>query len=243
MGVEATVSQPFQRETLITVPPCQRANHLTDPMPPTELTSTQRGTASPAELTNPRARIASATEATNEGAMIVSATKPTNQRAVATAPSELVGIRTDLEQEKSRDPGITAAIQFTDANTLLAAPFELTNRVVATVEPEDSTPKDSTPNARRESDPLTKETRLIRLAHQAILRGNPTAALAHLAEHQRSFAHGALQKERDAATIVALCRLSRVHEALALWTRFSTTWPDSALGARVRSSCHWDVGP
>lgn len=87
---------------------------------------------------------------------------------------------------------------------------------------------------------LAEETRLIRLAHQAILQRQPVTALAYLEEHQRDYPFGALQKERDAARIVATCRLSRMQEAEVLWARFISTWPSSPLEARIRSSCHWE---
>lgn len=111
-----------------------------------------------------------------------------------------------------------------------AAPVEL--REEGAIQPQSN---------RQSSDPLTEETRLIRQAHQAILKGHPTAALAYLAEHQHQFAFGALQKERDAARIVATCKLSRMQEAQALWERFISAWPNSPLGTRVRASCHWQA--
>ncbi len=86
---------------------------------------------------------------------------------------------------------------------------------------------------------LVNETRLIRQAHQAILKGEPTAALELLADHERRFASGALQQERDAARIVATCKLGRIEEARLQWTKFTAIWPGSPLIDSVRSSCHW----
>lgn len=90
---------------------------------------------------------------------------------------------------------------------------------------------------------LADEIRLIRQAHQAILKGEPMVALELLAAHQRRFASGALAQERDAARIVATCKLGGMQEARLQWTRFTAIWPGSPLIDSVRSSCHWQSAP
>jgi hypothetical protein len=84
---------------------------------------------------------------------------------------------------------------------------------------------------------LAEEVRLLSSAQRALNEGDPTTALARLAEHGRRFPAGTMAEERDAARALALCRAGRRDEAQAAAARFLADRPTSPLAARVRASC------
>lgn len=84
---------------------------------------------------------------------------------------------------------------------------------------------------------LAEEVRLLSSAQRALNEGDPTTALARLAEHGRRFPEGTMAEERDAARALALCRAGRREEAQAAAARFLADRPTSPLAARVRASC------
>ena len=84
---------------------------------------------------------------------------------------------------------------------------------------------------------LAEEVRLLSSAQRALNEGDPTTALARLAEHGRRFPSGTMAEERDAARALALCRAGRREEAQAAAARFLADRPTSPLAARVRASC------
>lgn len=84
---------------------------------------------------------------------------------------------------------------------------------------------------------LTRETRLVAEAREALRAGEAGRALALLEEHARRFPGGVLAAEREAERVTALCALGRSAEARAHAARFSREHPSSALGARVRAAC------
>lgn len=163
------------------------------------------------------------------------------------APSE----RTAGSEAKNVVPAAVGPVQ-----PLLRATNADARRNQATLEPardielepaEDHAPRIESPHHEtvNASEPaehrLADETRLIRQAHQEILHGRAETALTLLSEHQQRFPTGMLQQEREAARIVATCRLGRQPQAWQLWVTFSSTWPNSTFGDRVRASCHWVV--
>lgn len=122
-------------------------------------------------------------------------------------------------------------------------------RGAATSAPASSDPQSSPPSLpsaatrtrnRRSSpavtDSLRAEYELIERAHQALERGDPNRALTILSEHQRDFAQGRLEEERQAARVLALCSAGRP-EAQAEAVRFGKAFPQSLLGPRVRHQC------
>jgi hypothetical protein len=84
---------------------------------------------------------------------------------------------------------------------------------------------------------VAQETRLLRLADQAMRSGDPRRALDLLDEHARTFPNGILAEERSVERVSALCTLGRVAEAREEATRFLRATPDSPLAESVRSSC------
>jgi hypothetical protein len=87
------------------------------------------------------------------------------------------------------------------------------------------------------SSDLEAEMALLASAQAAIQRGDFSAALAKLDEHQRSFPGGALSEERTAARVVALCGAGRQSEARALAALFLAHHPSSPLAPRVKNAC------
>lgn len=85
---------------------------------------------------------------------------------------------------------------------------------------------------------LIEETRLIRDAHRALLKNDPSQAIDLLSEHERRFPSGTLSHERVAASIVTFCHLGQFDKAKALWSQFEMNWPGSPLSERVYSTCH-----
>jgi len=89
------------------------------------------------------------------------------------------------------------------------------------------------------ADQLRAETSALRAAQSALRDRKPQQALDLLDEQDARFRSGALQQERAAARVLALCQADLVEEARAHAARFEQLWPRSALLARVRSAC-WD---
>jgi hypothetical protein len=84
---------------------------------------------------------------------------------------------------------------------------------------------------------LEAEMGLLTSSQAAIQRGDYSAALAKLDEHQKAFPAGVLSEERTAARIVALCGAGRQAEARSLAAAFLARHPSSPLAPRVRGSC------
>jgi hypothetical protein len=76
---------------------------------------------------------------------------------------------------------------------------------------------------------LREERSLLDAARDAIVRGDPEAALAPTAAHAARFPRGVLAEERDALRIRALARLGRSEEARALLATMRADYPNSFL--------------
>ena len=86
-------------------------------------------------------------------------------------------------------------------------------------------------------DLLREETAELRRAQQALRAGNSELTLKLLTEQDQTFSRGALQQERSAARVLALCQSGHKDLARTEAEHFEQRWPKSALVARVRSSC------
>lgn len=84
---------------------------------------------------------------------------------------------------------------------------------------------------------LEEETRLVRGAAAARKEGDPSRALALLDAHASRFPHGALERERRAERVFALCDARRAGEARAEAASLLRDNPRGALADRVRASC------
>lgn len=84
---------------------------------------------------------------------------------------------------------------------------------------------------------LGSEVALLGEAQRRLRSGDARGALDALDEHARRFGGGALGPEREAARILALCKLGRRDEARALADRFLASAPSSPLSQRVREAC------
>lgn len=82
---------------------------------------------------------------------------------------------------------------------------------------------------------LALEVGLLDSARAALRSGDPTAALAILARHDREFADGALVAEAEVIRIEALVKRGDMVEARTRATEFAARFPKSPLLRRVRS--------
>jgi hypothetical protein len=86
---------------------------------------------------------------------------------------------------------------------------------------------------------LVAETTLLEQVNAAINAGAGARALTLIGEYDRRYgsAGGALQEERSAAEVLALCLTDRTEEAEARARAFLRTWPHSPLVRRIQASC------
>lgn len=96
----------------------------------------------------------------------------------------------------------------------------------------------SRPGAR---DPLEDEVMAFRTVQQSMTAGDARRALTLISEQNRHFAAGALQQERAAARVFALCTLGRNAEARSEARAFEERWSRSPMLARVRRACDAEV--
>jgi hypothetical protein len=83
---------------------------------------------------------------------------------------------------------------------------------------------------------LEAERAMLDDARTALLHGEPTRSLEHLARHRRAFASPRLGEERDAMFVEALVKAGRYSEARAQAEAFHRTWPGSLFAATVDSA-------
>ena len=86
------------------------------------------------------------------------------------------------------------------------------------------------------ADDLDGELVLLTQAQRALEHGDPTTALAALAQHRREHPKGALSLEREGLRAVASCDAKRP-DGKVLAERFVGRNPSSPLVARVRAAC------
>jgi outer membrane protein assembly factor BamD (BamD/ComL family) len=77
----------------------------------------------------------------------------------------------------------------------------------------------------------------LREAHAALGAGQAARALELLDEHAARFPASALEPERSAERVFALCLDGRVDAARAAASRFISLHPTGPLSQRVRASC------
>jgi len=95
----------------------------------------------------------------------------------------------------------------------------------------------NTASAEPAVDPLHAETQALRTAQRLLRDGSTQQALAQLAQQDVTYRAGALQEERAAARVLALCQGGQAAQAHSEAERFAQRWPRSALLARVLSAC------
>lgn len=84
---------------------------------------------------------------------------------------------------------------------------------------------------------LEEEVRLLREADGANKAGDPNGALLLLDRHAAAFPRSALEPERAAERVFALCEAGRIAEARADADAFLAAHPAGPLAARVRGTC------
>jgi hypothetical protein len=87
---------------------------------------------------------------------------------------------------------------------------------------------------------VSAELALLRDAHDALRNGDGARALALLDEHGRRFPRGSLVEEREAARVLALCKVGRAVEARDAASRFLREHPQSPQAERVAHACDAD---
>jgi hypothetical protein len=76
---------------------------------------------------------------------------------------------------------------------------------------------------------LSAERGLLEVARSALAKGDLPGAFAALEQHERDFANGRLEEEREALLIKTLHTAGREREATERATRFQQRFPDSLL--------------
>jgi hypothetical protein len=84
---------------------------------------------------------------------------------------------------------------------------------------------------------LEREASLLREADLALKSGDPGRALSLLDEHAATFPRSALEPERSAERVFALCRAGRVNDARNATDVFLREHPAGPLTARVKGAC------
>lgn len=90
-------------------------------------------------------------------------------------------------------------------------------------------------------DPLERELEVLHAARSALERGDATAAVALLDQHDRRYPTGPLRQERLATRVLALCELGRVRDAHATAGQLLRVAPRALYTARLRRSCVSDL--
>ena len=99
---------------------------------------------------------------------------------------------------------------------------------------------DQTPRARSavaDRPTLTEEGLGLAQVQRALRQHDGAGALRLLVEQSDRFAHGALDEERAAARVYALCLSGQSAESRAAARDFGVRWPRSPLAVRVKATC------
>ena len=96
---------------------------------------------------------------------------------------------------------------------------------------------DTEPSRQAPARSLEGDVLLLQDAHRALAAGDAARAVRLLDEHARRFPSSALEPERAAENVFALCQLRRVDAARAAAAAFLAAHPDGPLAVRVRGSC------
>jgi hypothetical protein len=94
----------------------------------------------------------------------------------------------------------------------------------------------SAPLPTASADTFVAERRVLDAARTALTRGDVTAALSSLAEHEKTYPAGTLSEEREALYVRSLVEAGRIDEARARAARFRGRWPRSLLLPAVEAA-------
>jgi hypothetical protein len=86
------------------------------------------------------------------------------------------------------------------------------------------------------------ELRVLRQAREDLRAGLPESAYRRLVDYDRQHGQGVLAQERQALTVIALCKWRPGSEAQARAAEFLRSAPESPLAERVRSECESAAG-
>jgi hypothetical protein len=109
--------------------------------------------------------------------------------------------------------------------------------VEARVSPRALEASEAPPLGSRPPASLEVEAQLLREADHALKAGDASTSLRLLEEHARRFPNGALEPERSAERVLALCRAGRLADARREARAFLAGHPAGPLTSRVQASC------
>jgi hypothetical protein len=157
-------------------------------------------------------------------------------------PLDVVGARSGRgRQEAPSTASMSAAVDTGSAVHEPVSPIrKKTGQVVRRARGSEGVSPAAPPPA---SDPLAAETAALLSTQRALRQGDARLALALLDDQDATYSAGALQEERGAARVLALCQSHRATEARAEAARFERRWPHSVLLGRVRSACRAPAEP
>jgi hypothetical protein len=92
------------------------------------------------------------------------------------------------------------------------------------------------PSVQAPRSTLVDERVLLDRARRQLASDEPARALVFLEQHARRFARGELTEEREAMRINVLVQLGRKDEAKVGGDAFAARFPNSIMGASVRSA-------
>jgi hypothetical protein len=167
---------------------------------------------------------------------------PTPTTASAVSPNVRDVAKAATSKFRRAEPAVSSAVTASESPTLpvlVPAPRVAPHPVAALDNAVPNAPEvpDVFSSATEPPDLLREETAEMRRAQQALRAGNSQLALTLLSQQDITFRQGALQQERSAARVLALCQSGHKDLARTEAERFEHRWPKSALVARVRSSC------
>lgn len=102
--------------------------------------------------------------------------------------------------------------------------------------PEAKAEATAAPRRRSANDTYAVELALLQRARAAVAKGQYSAALGAIAEHQRRFPAGRLREEREALRVSALSGLGRKDEARRAAEHFRAEFPRSVLSSSIEPS-------
>jgi hypothetical protein len=172
--------------------------------------------------------------ASSTGAPLPISTPAARDARAAPASSSEVAPAPPVHDGRSADSAASAPMPSAPAARLPPQTFVDRGR---SSPPTDPRPRARSGSAAPTEDALEVEARGLGEAHGALQEGDPARALRLLDQQSTAYAGGQLGEEREAARVLALCKLGRVDEASAARARFLDAHPRSPLADRVRNAC------
>lgn len=149
--------------------------------------------------------------------------------AIGAGGQALIGGSPGLHPQPSL-PSVPVSQAPPTASASLATAEEPTTRLL------DASPTRTPPSAQLPRSTLVDERVLLDRARRQLASGEPARALVFLEQHAQRFGRGELTEEREAMRINVLVQLGRKDEAKSGGEAFAERFPNSIMGASVRSA-------